>query len=91
MRARRASSPVAALRRRRAAARWPTHCPDDMADFLLRKFELNREALYQVNGPVNLNRLLAVYDLVDRSDLKYPPSQPPVPERTAAGRPTCSP
>lgn len=49
------------------------NCPDDMADFLLRKFELDRESLYQVNGPVNLNRLLAVYDLVDRADLKFPP------------------
>ncbi|MDZ7788781.1 MAG: polyphosphate kinase 1 [Halofilum sp. (in: g-proteobacteria)] len=55
------------------------NCPDDMADFLLRKFELGRESLYQVNGPVNLNRLLAVYDLVDRSDLKYPPFQQAVP------------
>jgi len=56
------------------------NCPDDMADFLLRKFDLARDALYQVNGPVNLNRLLAVYDLVDRTDLKYAPFQPGVPE-----------
>ncbi len=55
------------------------NCPDDMADFLLRKFELTRDSLYQVNGPVNLNRLLAVYDLVDRSDLKYPPAPQAVP------------
>ena len=55
------------------------NCPDDMADFLLNKFGLERSALYQVNGPVNLNRLLAVYDLVDRPDLKYPPFQPAVP------------
>jgi len=55
------------------------NCPDDMADFLLRKFGLGRDELYQVNGPVNLNRLLAVYDLVDRADLKYAPFQPSVP------------
>jgi polyphosphate kinase len=55
------------------------NCPDDMADFLLRKFELSRDSLYQVNGPVNLNRLLAVYDLVDRGDLKYPAFQQAVP------------
>jgi len=55
------------------------NCPDDMADFLLQKFDLERKDLYQVNGPVNLNRLLAVYDLVDRSDLKYPTFQPAVP------------
>jgi polyphosphate kinase len=56
------------------------NCPDDMADFLLQKFDLSRDSLYQVNGPVNLNRLLAVYDLVDRGDLKYPAFQPSVPE-----------
>ena len=55
------------------------NCPDDMADFLLQKFDLERDALYQVNGPVNLNRLLAVYDLVGRTDVKYPGFQPAVP------------
>lgn len=55
------------------------NCPDDMADFLLNKFGLDRESLYQVNGPVNLNRLQAVYDLVDRPELKYPPFQPSLP------------
>ena len=55
------------------------NCPDDMADFLLNKFGLSRDSLYQVNGPVNLNRLLAVYDLVDREDLKHEPFQPAVP------------
>jgi len=55
------------------------NCPDDMADFLLQKFDLDRESLYQVNGPVNLNRLLAVYDLVERGDLKFPAFQPAVP------------
>ena len=31
-------------------------------------------------GPVNLNRLLAVYDLVDRPELKYAPFTPGVPK-----------
>jgi len=60
------------------------NCPDDMAEFLLAKFGLERDSLYQVNGPVNLNRLLAVYDLVDRGDLKYGPFQPAVPEGMGA-------
>ncbi len=55
------------------------NCPDDMADFLLRKFELSRDSLYQVNGPVNLNRLLAVYDLADRPDLKFAPFHQAIP------------
>ena len=36
-------------------------------------------------GPVNLNRLSAVYDLVQHPDLKYPPFTPGVPRRLAGG------
>jgi polyphosphate kinase len=66
-----------------AAVRLETahDCPDDLAEFLLEHFNLNRQDLYQVNGPVNLNRLLAVYDLVDRPDLKDPPFTPGVPRK----------
>ena len=55
------------------------NCPPEMANYLLNKFELLAEDLYQVNGPVNLNRLLALYDLVDRPELKYPPFTPGLP------------
>ncbi len=47
------------------------NCPDDMAVFLLQEFGLGREDFYRVNGPVNLNRLLAIPDLVDRPDLQF--------------------
>ncbi|HWS03327.1 MAG TPA: polyphosphate kinase 1 [Gammaproteobacteria bacterium] len=52
------------------------NCSEEMANFLLHQFGLDEVDLYRVNGPVNLNRLLAVYDLVDRPDLKYPPFSP---------------
>jgi polyphosphate kinase len=55
------------------------NCPPAMANFLLKKFELRPEDLYQVNGPVNVSRLLALYDLLDRPELKYPPFTPRVP------------
>nr|WP_274520674.1 polyphosphate kinase 1 [Ectothiorhodospira variabilis] len=55
------------------------NCPDKVADFLLRQFKLGREDLYQVNGLVNLNRLMAVHELVDRPDLKFPPFVPALP------------
>jgi polyphosphate kinase len=61
------------------------NCPDDMVEFLLRRFGLDRDSLYQVNGPVNLNRLQAVYNLAERADLKYAPAQPAVPAGTGAG------
>src|SRR5512145_2973781 len=54
-------------------------CPTDMSDFLLQQFGLSPEDLYQVNGPVNLVRLMQVPDWVARSDLKYPPFTPGVP------------
>ncbi len=56
-------------------------CPDDYTQFLLQQFQLGPNDLYQVPGPVNLNRLAAVYDLVDRPDLKYPPFNAGVPAR----------
>ena len=75
-----------AERRYGAAVRLETSqdCPDDIANFLLRHFALTRDDLYQVNGPVNLNRLTAIYDLVDRPDLKYAPFTPSIPKRVVA-------
>ncbi len=58
----------------------PDNCPDKMIDFLLKHFNLNKQDLYQVNGPVNLNRLMALPDLVDRPDLKYPSFTPSIPK-----------
>jgi len=55
------------------------NCSEELANFLLRKFELGPDDLYQVDGPVNLNRLMAVYDLVDRPELKFPSFTPGLP------------
>ena len=54
-------------------------CPDELVSYLLEHFELTPADHYRVSGPVNLNRLLAVYELVDRPDLKYPPFTPGMP------------
>jgi polyphosphate kinase len=54
-------------------------CPKDVAEFLLEQFSLSSIDLYQVEGPVNLNRLMALYDLIDRPDLKYPSFTPGIP------------
>ncbi len=56
----------------------PNNCPDKMIQFLLKHFKLAKEDVYQVNGPVNLNRLLPLPDLVDRPDLKFPSFTPKV-------------
>jgi polyphosphate kinase len=60
-------------------------CPDEILSYLLGQFGLGEDDLYRVDGPVNLNRLMAVYDLVDRSELKYPAFLPSIPERLRAG------
>jgi polyphosphate kinase len=56
------------------------NCPEHMVNFLLKKFDLERRELFQVNGPVNLNRLIALPDIVDRPDLKYPSFTPGIPK-----------
>ena len=58
-------------------------CPPDMDAFLMRQFALNEVDFYEVSGPVNLNRLDALYDLVQRPDLKYPIFTPGLPRRVA--------
>jgi polyphosphate kinase len=54
-------------------------CPPDLTGFLLEMFGLEEDDLYRVDGPVNLNRLMAVHDLTQRADLKYPAFSPSVP------------
>ncbi len=51
-------------------------CPKHIVKSLLDNFGLPPNAVYRINGPVNLNRVIAVYDLVDRPDLKFPPIKP---------------
>jgi polyphosphate kinase len=58
-------------------------CPPHMCDFLLQQFELTRDDLYQVNGPVNLVRLMQVPDHVRRPDLKFKPFTPGIPNQLA--------
>jgi polyphosphate kinase len=60
-------------------------CPEDILTYLLGQFGLGAEDLYKVSGPVNLNRLMAVYDLVDRAELKYASFTPSIPERLKSG------
>jgi polyphosphate kinase len=60
-------------------------CPDEILSYLLGQFGLTVDDLYKVSGPVNLNRLMAVYDLVDRAELKYAAFSPSIPERLRAG------
>ncbi|MDP2834437.1 MAG: polyphosphate kinase 1 [Pseudomonadota bacterium] len=59
------------------------NCSEEMMQFLLKQFELGRDDLYQVRGPVNLVRMMGVPDQVDRPDLKFPPFTPGFPAQFA--------
>ena len=60
-------------------------CPTDASSYLLERFHMNEADLFKVNGPVNLNRLMAVPDMVDRPDLKYPSFTPRLPSALSPG------
>src|ERR1700761_3082015 len=60
-------------------------CPDEILTYLLGQFGLSPDDLYKVSGPVNLNRLMAVYEMVDRTELKYAAFTPSMPERLKGG------
>ena len=51
-------------------------CPNDIVKLLLDNFELTENAVYRINGPVNLNRVIQVYAAVRRPELKVPPMLP---------------
>ena len=52
------------------------NCPQALCDYLLSRFMLEPGDLYQVNGPVNVNRLIALVETLNRPELKYPAYTP---------------
>src|SRR5690554_2938528 len=54
-------------------------CPSELTDFLLERFQLTEDELFRLDGPVNLQRLMAMMSMVDRPDLVYPPFTPGTP------------
>jgi polyphosphate kinase len=59
------------------------NCPERMWQYLMDVAQLTTADVYQVNGPVNLHRLMAIPDLVDRPELKYAPHTPRLPKAMA--------
>jgi polyphosphate kinase len=54
-------------------------CPKKIIKFLKERFQLDERFIYQVNGPVNLNRLMGLSDLVNRPQIKYANFTPSIP------------
>jgi polyphosphate kinase len=61
------------------------NCPEQMWQYLMDVMNLKPADVYQVNGPVNLNRLLAIPDQIDRPELRYPAFTPRLPKLAQAG------
>lgn len=58
-------------------------CSEQLKNLLLRQFKLTENELYLADGPVNLSRLVAIYDLVDMPQHKFDPIIPTVPKSLA--------
>jgi polyphosphate kinase len=52
-----------------------------MTSLLQHEFGLGEADIYRCNGPVNLQRMMAVPDMIDRPDLKFPAFTPSRPRR----------
>ncbi len=50
--------------------------PEKIVQRLKMIYNLGKDQVYRVHGPVNLNRLMMLYSDTPRPDLKYPPYQP---------------
>ena len=53
--------------------------PEELISFLKQECKLDESQTYRVDGPVNLTRLMAVRDLLERNDLRWAPFSPGVP------------
>ena len=53
--------------------------PEELISFLKQEYKLDESQTYRVDGPVNLTRLMAVRDLLERNDLRWAPFSPGVP------------
>ncbi|MEX0739599.1 MAG: polyphosphate kinase 1 [Pseudohongiella sp.] len=75
------------LRRFGAAAKLEVGagCPAELTDFLLERFNLTEEELFRLNGPVNLQRLMALTTMVNRPELRFPPFSPGTPPALEEG------
>ncbi len=60
-----------------------TGCPERLSSFLLDRFELARGELFELDGPVNLQRLVALFGMLDRPELHFPKFSPGAPPALA--------
>ncbi len=57
------------------------NCPNRIIKLLKERFQIDDGFIYRVNGPVNLNRLIGLSDMVNRPQIKFPGYAPSIPEQ----------
>lgn len=57
---------------------------EEMLDSLLKANDIPSDYVFRINGPINLLRLMSVYSMIERPDLKDKPHQAYVPEELKA-------
>lgn len=67
--------------RRGAAVRLEVrdHLDEEVLRELLEAINLKQENVFRMNGPLNMTRLMGVYDMIDREELKFPVFHPLIP------------
>lgn len=60
-------------------------CPEQLTQFLLERFNLSNDEIYLLDGPVNLQRLMALTGMLDRPDLRFPIFSPGLPAALEEG------
>jgi polyphosphate kinase len=58
-------------------------CPPEMIHLLQHEFNLAETEIFTCKGPVNLTRLMAVPEMIERPELKFPAFTPSRPRRLA--------
>ena len=61
-------------------------CDEKLAKLLLQQFDLPKQSLYRVHGPVNLARLMQLADLAEGASLKFKPYEPKISQQLVAGQ-----
>lgn len=61
-------------------------CDEKLAKLLLQQFDLPRQSLYRVRGPVNLARLMQLADLAEGAHLKFVPFEPQISQQLVPGQ-----
>ena len=61
-------------------------CSVALSDFLLKQFRLPQQALYRVSGPVNLGRLIQLYNLAKGDALSFDAFKPQWPQQLVSNQ-----